>query len=344
MSKNNIFHFYFKDILQLSSFPFFYFILHILFKYFNHNLSIKEFDFFYIGNFIIFIFVVVLIIELIILGRINKGFRNSKNRFLWLGKLSLFFLIIGEIIYVLNLPLEQIYILREPLDKVLVAFLFFISFFILLIWMFSLWFNLLFKNEKSFINSTITSIFCIIIIFLFTIIYTNKNYKISNQIENKKNKSEIAVVLGAAVWSNNKPSDILISRLNKALELLNFNLVDKIQLTGSNAPGELTEAEVALNYIKNFNVDTNKILVESNTTSTNEQIQFIKNELIKKQKYKNIIIISDKYHIPRINEIAKFFNLKISCIASDFTLQGRNLFYYRLRESLALLFFWLFGI
>jgi len=344
VSKKNIFDLYIKDTLLISSLPIFYFIFLSLFKYYNQHLSINEFNFFYLGNFFNFIFVAILILGIIIYGVINKGFRNLKKRFLWFDKFSLLSLIIGELIYLLNLPLDQIYILKEPLNKVLISFLFFLSFLIQLIWIFSLWLNILFKNEKSLINGTIISIYCVLLIFLFTILYSNKNYKIMHQIENKNFKSDVAVVLGAAVWSNNKPSEILISRLNKALELLNANFINKIQLTGSNAPGELTEAEVAFNYIKNFNIDTNRILIESKTTSTNEQIQFIKSELINKGNYKNIIIISDRYHIPRINEITKFFNLKIICIASDFTLKGNHLFYYRLRESLALLFFWLFGI
>ncbi|MFN4174641.1 MAG: YdcF family protein [Parachlamydiaceae bacterium] len=86
-------------------------------------------------------------------------------------------------------------------------------------------------------------------------------------------------MLGAAVWSDNKPSPILAARVDKAIDLMkNFN-VEKVYFTGSNAPGELSEAEVALNYLKSKNVSADNVITETNTTSTTEQIQFIKNKM-----------------------------------------------------------------
>jgi vancomycin permeability regulator SanA len=57
-----------------------------------------------------------------------------------------------------------------------------------------------------------------------------------------------------------------------------------------------------------------------------------------------IIIVSDKYHLVRIEEISKFNNLNISAVPSDLRLSVESDMYYRLRESIGLLFFWFFAI
>ena len=162
-----------------------------------------------------------------------------------------------------------------------------------------------------------------------------------NGISNDKN---IAVVLGAAVWSVNKPSPTLASRLDKAVRLYKKGIVNKIQLTGSNAPGELTEAEVALNYLLKKDVDTSDIYMENQTTSTTEQIRFIKNNLVAARIFNNIFIVSDQYHLARINEISRFYNIKVILAASELTLSFDNMLYNKIRESIAMVVFWCFAL
>ncbi|MEP0860435.1 MAG: YdcF family protein [Ignavibacterium sp.] len=158
-----------------------------------------------------------------------------------------------------------------------------------------------------------------------------------------KKTSYTVVVLGAAVWSDNKPSPILAARVDKAIDLLkNFN-IDKLYLTGSNAPGELSEAEVALKYLESKKVSFQKVITENNTTSTTEQIQFIKNKLSDESK-RNLIIVSDSFHLVRIKEISKFHHLNIKTIASELRLNFLSELYNKIRESLALTVFWFFAI
>jgi vancomycin permeability regulator SanA len=154
----------------------------------------------------------------------------------------------------------------------------------------------------------------------------------------------IAVVLGAAVWSGNQPSPTLASRIDKAAKLYKKDIADKILLTGSNAPGEMTEAEVAFNYILNKNVDTTDILIEKQTTSTTEQIRFIKDNLAHRNLFDNIFIVSDQYHLARVSEISRFYNLDVIAAASELELSFDSKMYSRIRECIALSIFWCFAI
>jgi uncharacterized SAM-binding protein YcdF (DUF218 family) len=159
----------------------------------------------------------------------------------------------------------------------------------------------------------------------------------------QKEGLNVGVVLGAAVWTN-EPSPSLKSRVEKAFSLYKEGEIQKIQLTGGHAPGELSESEMAYKYLKSKNIDTNDVWIEKNTTSTAEQIQFIKSKLSAKPTIDNIIVISDSYHLPRVHEIADFFHLNLQVAASNLDLKFENKIYYKLRESAATVIFWFFAI
>ena len=126
-------------------------------------------------------------------------------------------------------------------------------------------------------------------------------------------------------------------------ELLNNKRIFKIQLTGSNAPGEISEARTAYNYGLNLGIKKHLMLIEENTTTTTEQILFIKNQFPRSHGT-TVLIISDQFHLTRALEICKFYNVKGVAVASDYDLVWKKLLYYRFRESVALLLFWLFAI
>jgi vancomycin permeability regulator SanA len=179
---------------------------------------------------------------------------------------------------------------------------------------------------------------------LITFIYINTLSYASEKWQLSRSNSNIAVVLGAAVWSGNLPSPTLAGRVNKAIELLNNGYSGRILVTGSSAPGEMTEAEVAYDYLVKKGVDTTLISVETATRSTTEQIQFIKNRLAGLESIDDIIVISDYYHLPRVIEISKFFNLDIKVAESRHIVDYENRIYNKVRESIALFIFWSFAL
>jgi vancomycin permeability regulator SanA len=203
----------------------------------------------------------------------------------------------------------------------------------------------IFKIENLiYLRAAVNSIFISMGLLVFTLIFINTKTLSKRNAESDVNKSKIAVVLGAAVWSDNKPSPSLAFRVDKAAELYSQGVVDKIQLTGGNAPGELSEAEVSLNHILKKGIEKHNVWVEKNTTSTIEQVRFIKNDLIGEKKINSVIIISDIYHLQRVKEICKFYNIKADIAASTLNLKTDKIIFYQLRECLALMLFWLFAL
>ena len=120
---------------------------------------------------------------------------------------------------------------------------------------------------------------------------------------------DAGVILGAAVWSGDKPSPVFRERIKKGYELLKNGTVEFLVLTGGNAPNELTEAEVGKRELLKLGADPTRIVLEEHTSSTVEQILFIRDELTK-QGWTSFVIISDQFHLKRALEICAFNNIK----------------------------------
>jgi uncharacterized SAM-binding protein YcdF (DUF218 family) len=160
----------------------------------------------------------------------------------------------------------------------------------------------------------------------------------------EKQKADAGVVLGAAVWGGNRPSPVLRERINKGFELYKSGIIKYIVLTGGGAPGEMTEAEVAKNELIKKGVDDKFIFIENKSNSTLEQITYINQNLYKKNNWRNIILITDNFHLMRSSQICKFFGISCMTAASDTPLSTESTFSYSVKESFAVILFWLFGI
>ena len=310
-------------------------------KYHNQNLKLDEFKLSTFGNLLNLFFAVSLIIGIIILTLKSKTSSNRKSFYILFIVNQISLLLIFGLKNTI-LPFKDIYLLGQTGDKLLMGSLFTFYAFTYLVMIFLVWLDIIrIKNIlliRAMFNSTLSMFFILLLVFLFIIGKENgfKTIAITNE------KNNVGVVLGAAVWKGNIPSPSLAGRVDRAISLFDQNKISKIFLTGSNAPGEMTESEVAYNYIKNKNIKTKEIFVEKETTSTNEQIRYIKNNLLT-EKY-NVIVISDAYHLVRILEIAKFHNIKIQVAASELSQSFEKALYNKIREALALTVFWFFAI
>lgn len=332
----------FSIIIALLDLVFLYFI-----KYRNQHLSfLRNFDFFYIGNLINLLFSLILILGLLILLFKRGVYANTKHVRSFIIIIN-FFLLIAAIISSAHIAPTDYYIFHEPAEKIIEG-LFYLLFqlaefaFIVFIWL-----NI--KRKKKFIllesilNALALFLFIMIAVFVFELFAPIKEDMTPEQLSAvDKNNDNIAVVLGAAVWPKNKPSPSLKGRLDKAFQLYVQGTVNKIQLTGGNAPGELTEARVGYNYLVNKGVLPRSLMLEEKTSSTSEQISFIKTKLMDKNNHYNIFVVSDAFHLPRVLEICKFYNIKVNVVPSGIKLF--NDIDINAREIVALTFFWLFAV
>lgn len=313
-------------------------------KYNLNGISLREFRFDYTGN-VINIAVTVLLISGLIFQIIAKKNVDKKR-----VSLLFTFQIVTAILLVLLFLFEKFdlinadgYLFNFPVKKVYTGFLFILSALFQLYSVLYVW-GMIFGSENLFeIRTLIRMIGTVFLLLVFSLFYV---WNVSAYSEMKIDKSifEYGCVPGAAVWSRGKPSPIFEGRIRKALELYRKGIITKIILTGGNAPGEISESEAAAKYLINLDVPKKNIRVETQSSTTTEQIKFLRKDYSSKQNQKPILIISDGFHLSRIIQIAKFFKVNTVGVASDHSLSFEKTLFYRAREGVALLLFWLFAI
>ncbi len=312
-------------------------------KYRNQHLSfLKNFNLFYIGNIINLLFTAALVLGLFILLA-KRGIAVKGKAIFNFTILTSALLIIAAIISNVRIEPTYYYIFHEPAEKIIEGFfylLFQLSEFVFIAFV---WLTITRRKKHLLLESILDSVvlfFLIMIgVFLFELLIPiHENVFAASQ----KSNNNVAVVLGAAVWPKNRPSPSLKGRLNKAFELYEEGVVNKIQLTGGNAPGEMTEAQVGYNYLIDRGVLPRDLMLEEKTSSTSEQISFIRTNLMDSNNQYNIFVVSDAFHLPRVLEICKFFNIKVNVVPSN--VSQFNDIDVNLREIVALTFFWLFSV
>ncbi|MEI7811899.1 MAG: YdcF family protein [Ignavibacteria bacterium] len=313
-------------------------------KYSRKNLSILEFNPYNIGNILNFASVIIPVTGLLILLFNNKVSDKKYYTFLVITIIMNVLLVLTVLFKQIKFPMPAGYLFGFPFERVYIT-VFYSGFQFLLITLGVFIWLIIFKAQGFvYIFALLYSAIIVFLLTAWAFIYTSNDIG-ENPVSIKDGKKyDAAVVLGAAVWSRNKASPIFASRIGKACNLYNAGIIKKIQVTGGNAPGELTEADVASKLLISYGVDKKDIWIEQKTSSTSEQIEFIKENLAKKQNLKRILIVSDHFHLKRVMEICDFFNLKAEPMASDLMLSWEKSLMYQLRDSVALLFFWFFAL
>ncbi len=311
-------------------------------KYSKHGLQFSDFSFNKIGNILNFSIFIITVVGVLVLY--FRKIKLTTNSIVFLSLLLNLFLVLIVLMNMLKIPNKEYMLFNFSFTQVIEIILFSFFQFTQIFLMLFIWLRIYKVEKLIFLRASVNSFFIVMGLLVFTLIFINSGRLSQKDITSRMNKSDVAVVLGAAVWSDNRPSPSLAFRVDKAAELYDNGMVSKIQLTGGNAPGELSEAEVSLNHVLKKGVKRSDVWVEKNTTSTIEQITFIKNDLLKNGKINSVTIISDIYHLQRVKEICRFYNINADAAASNLNLKTDKIIFYQLRECVALLLFWLFAL
>lgn len=305
----------------------------IFFKYHFNGLGFNEFSIFKLGN-LIDLFPLALIFTGLVIKR-NYKFDSKETDLLLLGiVLGILFLALSILIKK-STTFEKFYILTYSYNRILELLFLLFAYSANLI----VGFYLTLKNADIIKSFKYTLYFGLILLLLALSMNLDLQFKIKSA--HPKSKYDVGVILGAAVWHKNRPSPILRARVNKGIELYKNGNIHLIQVTGSNAPGEASEALVAKKLLLAAGIPSRSILFENKTRSTSEQIRFIKKHF---GKGKKIAVISDGFHLSRILQICSFFNIKVNGISSEYKLNWRKSIYYALREGVGLILFWAFAV
>lgn len=147
-------------------------------------------------------------------------------------------------------------------------------------------------------------------------------------------RNDYAILLGAKVKANGKPSLALQYRIDEAISYLQQYPHVKIIVSGGQGEDEpMSEAELMYTYLVEAGIEKNRILIEDVSTSTYENLLYSKKLLPK--GVKNITVISSDFHLARASYIADKLNLEMDVVAAKTpTIVEKKL---RTRERLAMM-------
>lgn len=315
-----------------------------------HSSFLKEFlslyDITYTGNFIwIFILIISVISLFNILLKIDKV-NEPALRILSLGTILLLTLLLAAFLIPGSDAVDKFtgsfFQLSTKGTKIIILSVFVILKIFLSISYTVIAFSVL---NKYYIFRSIWLTISVIILGISSLFFSIYYYHDENETLLKENKKlDAGVVLGAAVWGGNRPSPVLRERINKGYELYKNGIITNFVLTGGGSPGEMTEADVAKAELLKKGVNEKNIFAENRSNSTLEQITFLNKNLYRKNRWKEIVLITDNFHLLRAKQMCVFFNIKTRTVASDTPLSAESTFSYSLKESFAVILFWLFGI
>lgn len=116
--------------------------------------------------------------------------------------------------------------------------------------------------------------------------------------------ADAAIVLGAAVWTN-QVSPVFRERINHGIDLYRNGKVRKLIFTGGQGnAGEPTESSAARRYALARGVPANDILIEEKSHTTYENIVYAK-QLADAHRIKNVLIVTDPLHMKRAMVMAE---------------------------------------
>ena len=179
----------------------------------------------------------------------------------------------------------------------------------------------------------ITCIIVIILLFIFVVnlyvIISSKN-QILRDDNTKIENFDCLLVLGAGIINNERPTLMLKDRLDKSIELYKKGIVPKIIMSGDHSSENHNEVIIMKNYAIERGIPSKDIFMDHAGFCTYDSIYRAK-EIF---GVKNMIIVTQKYHLYRSIYIANFLGIKSYGIKSDARIYTK-MPYHLVREMLA---------
>ncbi len=157
--------------------------------------------------------------------------------------------------------------------------------------------------------------------------------------------ADYIIILGAGV-DYDKPSGMLRSRLDAALTVLVENPNAKAVTTGGKSPEDLySEAETMANYLIERGIDGDRIIIEQNSTNTDENVEFATRLIERDAQERGLTdyttaVVTNEFHLSRARRLLEDNGLTPYGVNAKTPYEG--LFYiYMLREYFSIVLFWL---
>ena len=111
-------------------------------------------------------------------------------------------------------------------------------------------------------------------------------------------EADVAVVLGAAVWTNGRPSPTLLRRTLHAVELARRGTVGHLLLTGGVGRHPPSEASVMRQIAERAGIDPARLVLDERAGTTLESAREC-TRIIEARGWRRVLVVTDRYHLAR---------------------------------------------
>jgi SanA protein len=172
------------------------------------------------------------------------------------------------------------------------------------------------SNKKNVATPLSTGI---IFILIFTIFLLLSQYKVNTKYNdniytvNNVPSTETGLILGATVWENKIPSDILADRLLVGIHLYKNGKIKKIIVSGADDSEYYNEVQVMKNFLLQHAIKEQDIIMDHAGFTTYHSLYRAKTVM----SLNSLIIITNRYHLPRALYIAHELGINATGVDSD---------------------------
>lgn len=159
---------------------------------------------------------------------------------------------------------------------------------------------------------------------------TRGDVRTISQIQDEGIHADAIVVLGASVYADGTPSDILADRLEVASDLYFAGTAPVIIASGDNRSSHYNESDAMKNYCVELGVPANSVYVDHAGYDTYDSIWRAKNIY----GANSVIVVTQAYHMYRAISIAEGLGMTAWGVAADKG-EYNNQTMYSLRENVA---------
>ncbi len=182
-----------------------------------------------------------------------------------------------------------------------------------------------------------------IVLACFALFFVLEGMVISGMTSKPENKLDYIIVMGAQVRGD-VPSKSLLRRIEVAADYLLDNPDTVAIVSGGKGNGEnISEAQCMYNYLLDYGIEAERIIMEDKATSTEENIE-LSMEIIKERSQEDVSIgiVTNNFHIFRTIQVCSSRGYDVSGIPakSDEIL----LLNYMVREAFAILQYKITGV
>lgn len=194
------------------------------------------------------------------------------------------------------------------------------------------------REKHSIFKRFIIAVICVVAAFAvfsgavtaYVLFSTRDDVHTIAQIEERGAHAQAVLVLGASVFADGTPSDILADRLEVAVDLYLAGAADRVIVSGDNGEAHYNESDAMKDYCIKLGVPADALIVDGAGYDTYASVYRAKYEY----GMESVFVVTQAYHLYRALAIAHGLGMEAEGVAAD---KGSydNQIGYSLREIIA---------